>query len=356
MVYLKYNKVFLICNYCADYGGNFLASFDYLANKLLSRGVIVYFVFPKESQSKNWEIDLSKYRVIYCNFNYKNIVDVVSRHLNKNDSAVIHLNFVSSLILTKFKTAINNRTRYVFHQHMAVNFGAKQIIKGIVLRLCAPKDVAYIGVSPKVYRDVKKEMGGNKSYLVLNAIDTDRLTTSTEKKSNDILIFGTDFMRKGVDLAIAAIKNTKISRACNLLVVTHNQKSARQLIINKFNEIPNFVKILPPSQNVEKLYKHAFLFLSPSRLEAFGYAVVEAAYSGDQVIISDVSGQNVLSKIPGVKMIQSENIQQLRSTIINAYENRKGNRKKANAAAHEYIDSHYSLEHWTCNILKIYDA
>lgn len=54
VIYLKYNKVFFICDYCADYGGNFLASFNYLANRLLSRGVRVYFVFPKEAQGKNW--------------------------------------------------------------------------------------------------------------------------------------------------------------------------------------------------------------------------------------------------------------------------------------------------------------
>lgn len=261
VIYLKYNKVFFICDYCADYGGNFLASFNFLANRLLSRGVRVYFVFPKEAQGKNWEIDLSKFNVIYCSFDNTNIVNVVSHHLNNDDYAIIHLNFLSSLILTKFKKIIGDHVKYVFHQHMAVNFGLKQVIKGTVLRLCAPKKVAYIGVSPEVYRDVKREVGKRKSYLVLNAIDVKRLKLLPNTDSSDVLIFGTAFMQKGVDLAIKAIQNTILAKKCKLLVVTHDEKKARQLIQEQYGGLPKFVKLLPPVQNVEELYQKNISFL-----------------------------------------------------------------------------------------------
>ncbi|MGA3390877.1 glycosyltransferase [Lactiplantibacillus pentosus] len=234
---------------------------------------------------------------------------MVSHHLNNDDYAIIHLNFLSSLILTKFKKIIGDHVKYVFHQHMAVNFGLKQVIKGTVLRLCAPKKVAYIGVSPEVYRDVKREVGKRKSYLVLNAIDVKRLKLLSNTDSSDVLIFGTAFMRKGVDLAIKAIQNTILAKKCKLLVVTHDEKKARQLIQEQYVGLPKFVKLLPPVQNVEELYQKTFLFLSPSRLEAFGYASVEASYSGDQVIISDIPGQNILSAIPGVRTVPSENVQ-----------------------------------------------
>lgn len=356
VIYLKYNKVFFICDYCADYGGNFLASFNFLANRLLSRGVRVYFVFPKEAQGKNWEIDLSKFNVIYCSFDNTNIMNVVSHHLNNDDYAIIHLNFLSSLILTKFKKIIGDHVKYVFHQHMAVNFGLKQVIKGTVLRLCAPKKVAYIGVSPEVYRDVKREVGKRKSYLVLNAIDVKRLKLLPNTDSSDVLIFGTAFMRKGVDLAIKAIQNTILAKKCKLLVVTHDEKKARQLIQEQYGGLPKFVKLLPPVQNVEELYQKTFLFLSPSRLEAFGYAAVEASYSGDQVIISDIPGQNILSAIPGVRTVPSENVQQLRLEIIEAYKHRRDSYEDINAKARKYIDNHFSLEHWADSILRIYDS
>lgn len=351
------NKVIFICDYCADYGGNFLSSFCFLANKLLSKGIEVYFIFPKEAEYKQWEVDISPFNIIYCEFNNQSIIKSVNSCLNKDDSVIIHLNFLSSLLLIKLKKKVKNKAKYVFHQHMAVNFGLKQIIKGIILRLYAPRNTAFIGVSPKVYTDVQREVGKRKSYLVLNAIDLKRLDhDSTNSDSSNILIFGTDFTRKGVDLAIKAIQKSSISSACKLLVITHNVKEANKLILDRCGVIPDFVKILPPRQDVEELYHEAFLFLSPSRLEAFGYAGVEASYSGDQVIISNIPGQNVLSAIPGVKTVPSENVQQLRLEIIKAYKHRCDDREDINTKARKYIDNHFSLEHWADSILRIYDS
>lgn len=353
---MTYNKVFFICNYCADYGGNFLASFNSLANELVSKGIVVYFIFPQKAENIKWEIDLSPYNVFYCNFNDKDIISVINHHLTKRDHCIIHLNFLSSLFLLKLKKVLGNHAKYVFHQHMAVNFGLKQVIKGGVLRVFAPKNTAYIGVSPEVYRDVKREVGKRRSFLVLNAIDIKRLKSKSRIDNSNILIFGTDFMRKGVDIAIKAIQESTISQKCKLLIVTHNTVGARELILQQFGVVPDFVKILSPVQNIEELYQKSFLFLSPSRLEAFGYAGVEAAYSGDQVIISNIPGQNILLDIPGIKMVQSEDVNQLSLEIEKAYKHKHDDRKKVNTEARKYIDSHFSLEHWTNSILRIYDS
>lgn len=346
-----------ISDYSAKYGGNFLASFSFLANKLAEKNVDVYFIFPQEAEKQHWEVDLSKYNVFYSEFSSQNLIATIKACLRNNDHAIIHLNFLSSLFLIKMKKELKDYyVNFVFHQHMAINYSLKQTIKGLLLRKFAPKNTAYIGVSPEVYKDVKREVGSKKSYLVLNAIDIKRLDTFSHFNNHNILIFGTDFMRKGVDLSIKAIQHTKIEKECNLLIVTHKVEEAQQLILDKFNKVPDFVQIIPPVQNVENLYHKSFLFLSPSRLEAFGYAVVEAAYSGNQVIVSDIPGQNVLANIPGIQMIQSENINQLRAKITEAFTHRYDNRGKINQTARKYITDHFSLEHWTNKILKIYNS
>lgn len=352
---MNYNKVIYISDYKAKYGGNFLSSFSFLANKLKKNNVNVYFIFPKEAKKQEWEVDLSTFNVIYSDFSDKELINVINNCLTKNDTAIIHLNFLSSLFQLKLKNKINGKVKFVFHQHMAVNFGVKQVIKGIILRLFAPSNTAYIGVSPEVYKDVKKEVGEKNSYLVLNAIDTKRLKLYERSSNSNILIFGTDFIRKGVDLAIEAIQHSRVENLCKLIVVTHDTTNARNLILNKFGTIPKFIKIIPPVQNVQELYNNSFLFLSPSRLEAFGYAVVEAAYSGIQVIASDVPGQNILSDIPGIKIFQSENTAQLSSKIDDAYLDRNNNRKNLNKMTRQYINTHFSLDYWATSILKIYD-
>lgn len=349
-----YNKVFFVCNYAAKYGGNFLTSFHFLSNKLANNNIKIYFVFPIEAKKYNWEVDLSHFNVLYSKFDEKNIANTINSCLEERDSVIIHLNFVSSLYLIKLKNQINTKASYVFQQHMAVNFGIKQIIKGLILRTFAPQKTAYIGVSPEVYKDVKREVGIRKSYLIINAIDTRRLEPFHTIDNSNILIFGTDFKRKGVDLAIRAILHSKVKNKCKLIVVTHNKKDACDLIVNEFGVIPSFVRIASPVQDVRKLYNNSFLFLSPSRLEAFGYAVVEAAYSGVSVIASDVLGQNTLSTIPGVRMVPAEDVSSLRWEINNAFDHKDDNREKINKCARQYIDAHFSLESWANKILKVY--
>jgi glycosyltransferase involved in cell wall biosynthesis len=351
-----YNKVIFVCDYQAKYGGNFLSSFSFLAKKLIKNNVKVYFIFPEGAKGENWEVDLSDFEVIYSKFNSKDLVNTVNNCIAQNDFAIVHLNFLSSLFQLRLKRRIGKQAKIVFQQHMDVDFGAKQIVKGIILKLFAPKSTAYIGVSPEVYRDIKKEVGKKKSYLVLNAVDTNRLKPINRFQNSNILIFGTDFKVKGVDIAIKAIQHSKVENKCTLIIVTHNVENARQLILSEFGDVPNFVKIIPPVQNIKELYSKAFLFLSPSRSEAFGYAVVEAAYSGLQVIASDVPGQDTLAKVPGIQMFQSENIDQLRSKINSAYLHKNNNRENLNRMTRQYIDDHFSLDNWAKSIQKVYNS
>lgn len=345
-----------VCSYKAKYGGNFLASFKYLANRLAEKNIEVYFVFPKEAKSQKWEVDLSRFNVVYSEFNDQKLVNTIKCCLADTDFAIVHLNFLSSLLLLKLRRKIGEQANFVFHQHMSVNFGLKQIVKGVILRIFGPKNTIYIGVSPEVYSEVSKEVGKKRSRLVLNAIDTGRLKTVNKFNNSNILIFGTNFWGKGVDLAIKAIQHSKIEGKCNLVIVTHNIEEAHNFILKEFNEIPDFVQIKSPVQDITELYSNAFLFLSPSRQEAFGYAVVEAAYSGNQVIISNIPGQNILSSIPGVKAFQSKNVNVLRSKIVGAYEHKHDSREYINEVACRYITKYFSLRNWADHILMIYES
>lgn len=247
----------------------------------------------------------------------------------------------------------------MFHEHMI--FGSsfkqriKQIITGVLLRTIGPTNAIYIGVSPAVYQQLCQEVGKKKSRLVTNAIDTKRLNSHAAHDNNNILIYGTHFERKGVDLAISALVHSHLASSITLQIVTHNRTEAKKRIIAQYGTIPSFINILPPSSDVESLYDNCFLFLSPSRLEAFGYAVVEAAYSGDQVIASDVPGQNTLKDIPGITWVKPENAKQLYTAIEKAYIVHTQAKPDTIASVQKYIREHYSLNNWIDNVLYIYD-
>lgn len=169
-----------------------------------------------------------------------------------------------------------------------------------------------------------KSFGKEKTHLLTNAIDFDRLQLfSDNNTSNQVLIFGTDFYRKGVDLAIKAILKLDDSSNLNLLVVTHTPEKTIQLIKSEIGYLPNFVTVTKPTQNVASLYNQSFLFLSPSRSEAFGYANIEAAYCGCQVIAIDVPGQNTTKNTTNINWVEKDDVQGLSEAIFKAYLNRK---------------------------------
>lgn len=356
---MNYNKVIFVCNYAANYAGNFLASLNSLAKQLKKKRKTVIFIFPLEAKDKNWEIDLSEFQIIYSDFNNNEVLlKDIKNEILSGDRVIVHTHFISSIFLLKLKSILSNSDKIVFHQHMAVNYGLRQTIKGIILRLFGFGNTIYVGVSFDVYHDICQEVGKSKTRLVTNSLDLERLQCSDNRiannSDNNILIFGTDYRRKGVDLAINAVIKAYLDSKVKLVVVTHNPDNAETLIKREFGKIPHFVSVISPSNNVQELYKNSFLFLSPSRLEAFGYSVIEAAYSGLKVIASDVPGQNTLKNVPNIKWIDSENVQQLSNAILEEYNSPREDSESI-LETKKAIEENYSLDRWVKQIMKIYN-
>lgn len=100
-------------------------------------------------------------------------------------------------------------------------------------------------------------------------------------------------------------------------------------------------------------------FISPSRSEAFGYSVVEAAYCETQVIASDIPGQNSLKDIPGILWIEKENSVALSNAIDKCFYRRKKQLdylKKQKKVQKEYIRKNYNLNTWCDEIIEVYEA
>lgn len=360
---MQYKKVIFICNYAANYGGNFLTSLNKLSKKLEKKNIKVEYVFPLAAKDKKWEINLNDYKVSYINIDSKKELKKYFK-ANLIPRSVVHTHFLGSTQLLKIKQAVGNTSdiNIIFHEHMDLD-PKNSKLKNILYRLCVKyifKDIFFVGVSPSVYKRLCSIHGENKTYLVENAISFRRL----DKKSKNpflldnrkhLIIFGTDYKRKGTDIAIQALQNSKYSSRLELDVVTHNIKEAKRYIVEDNKTIPNNVKVLPTDNNVQDFYNNSLAFLSPSRHEAFGYAVVEAAYCGTQVIASDVPGQDTLKKIPFIYWVKKENIDQLTKAINSIYEKSDSEKKKDAHINKEFIMKNYSLDAWVNKIIDIYN-
>ena len=192
------------------------------------------------------------------------------------------------------------------------------------------------------------------STYVDNAIDFERFKIYDEKfefpqkDKIQITMFGFDYKRKGVDLAIKAMQD--ISDELNLhlnIVVSVDKESIQRQIIEEFSSIPKWVDILEPRNDIATYLNKTDVFISPSREEGFCYALVEAGYCKCLLISSKIPG--VPYHIPNCKVFESEKFEELTTQIketVKLYRQIDKNQTK------KYIEENYHIDLWSEKIQK----
>lgn len=360
---MYYKKVFFICNYAANYGGNFLASLNKLSEDLKKKNIEVDYIFPLAAKDKKWEVNLDDYEVSYIDINDKQELEKYF-NINLVPGSIIHTHFLVPKQLLKLKQVIGIRSniKIIFHEHMDLD-PSRNRLKNILRKLYFKfifHNIYSIGVSPSVYKRLCLICEKRKTYLVENTISFNRLDKIDRNPfPNDnkkhLIIFGTDYKRKGIDIAIKALQNSKYNTNLELDIITHNREEAKDYIRQDNKTIPDNIKVLSTDNNVQDFYNNSLAFLSPSRHEAFGYAVVESAYCGTQVVASDVPGQDTLKKIPFIYWVKKENVDQLTEAIDSIYEKTDSEKQKEARINKEFIMHNYSLDVWVDEIIDIYN-
>lgn len=150
------------------------------------------------------------------------------------------------------------------------------------------------------------------------------------------------------------ILNKKYSDLTLNIFLSSSGKYVRKKIIEKYGEIPSWVRLLEPIDNIVEYYDRACAFLSPSREERLCCSVIEAAYCRCPVIASDISGLNEI-RIPEIIWCESGNSQSLADRIDtflcmdDEEKCRLGDRLKASA------EKNYKLERWEDEMLAYYE-
>ena len=256
-----------------------------------------------------------------------------------DEYTILYFHFVGWRTLLAIKNALKDRQcALVFQEHMRQDFdgqssqGAMGFLKFALkkkLYKYAVDGCRVIGVSDAVYEDLCKIRGSRETYMVRNAISTERLDGYRENvlsldNEHDVVIFGTHFDRKGVDIALRAV--VKAGNGLRLVVLTHHEDDAIKRLDEVESEWRDFCVVKHVVEDVACVYNHALCFISPSRSEAFGYAVAEAAYCDAQVIAADIPGQNSMKCIPGIQWVSSDNA--LSEALVKCYEMNRDNPKE----------------------------
>ena len=355
---MKTFRVLHICDYAALYRGNFIDSLEAL--EIYHDNVENFYLFPfraKGTAAQKWIEDLNNdhERAYLQESNmFQNFI-LLSKILKKHKINRIVRHFSDSKIdiLIKLLFKGEHVVRF-FHCGCSVT---NNPIKHKLTEFIWHKN-KLVGVSDAITSDIRKVHPKFSAFSIVNAIHFDRLDVqeSFEKAEGiSLLMMGWDYMRKGVDLAIKACQPLQKKYNITLQIVGgKNESKIEELAHSILGENVNWIRYLPPTNNIGTYYWANNIFLSPSRQEAFGYANIEAVYCRNSVVLTKVDGQGELD-IDGAYWFDSENVeaftQKLEAAILEFNTPEKIAQREN---AKNQVQHTYSLAEWSNKLVCLF--
>lgn len=362
---LREKNILHIANYCAIYRGNFIESLDNLSRQVKKCGGESIYMFPQDAENIDWVKDLQNNgrKVYFFANNVLKDKKKIKRIIKENKIAIIHMHFLTSKQILSVQLAnIGKKVKGVihFHNHPQQLSGMKNLVRRMFYRR-----FVIIGVSQSVANVSKKCYPKNKIFSIPNALAFERLDIKHHidraeygLKQNSVvcLIFGFDFYRKGVDLALRALSelnNTGV-RYELLISLSKNFDAVQEETRKILGSLPEWVHIIKARNDVSSLYELSDIFLTPSREEGFCYSAVEAAYNSCVVVLSKIPAQEDLV-LPSAYFFIDGDIADFKNQIENA-ENGIKDKLLAMEEDKKFIRARYDLTQWSNEVISVYES
>lgn len=362
-------RVLQVMDYLAPYEGNFICSLKNLEKKLNKQNGRMIFLFPKSGENIEWIKKLNnecnsknKRKVLFFQEDVLKNVNIINKIIRKYGINIVHSHFClpKTQLAVKISCTLNKSVKLIQHYHnhyqISNNFIKKPIFKWIF------SGDLNIGCSESVTNSII--YNSNKNITVENAIDFTRLNNYEHidreeldigESSKVILMFGFDYLRKGVDLAIEAIK--PIAEKYNIILLLSISVGIGNIvkkIENHFGEIPYWVKIVPARNDIASYYHISDIFLSAAREEGFCYAMIEAIYCELKCISSDIPGPPL--DTPNIDTFDLDNVYELTHLIEQELGDINNSKRDKIKESKRYVEKKYDINFWSDKIVQIYSS
>jgi len=297
-------SVLELMNFAAPYPGNFFRSLSALEKEISARRGSVVYVMPERAAGLEWvetEMRAGK-KILFLPRERlqaeKTLKDIIkSRGIN-----IVHSHFIDAGMYIPLRLARlrYRRAAHIFHAHSTPRFRIGGPADFVRKHLVGAQQ--YLCVSPDVA--ARYTRGGRRCRVVPNAVDFARLEVKEPaaqafdgipagKKA--VLMFGYNFEIKGIDYVLKALEECDAGHEYTLMICAagHTGK-AQEGVVELLGAVPEWVKILPAREDIAAYYAAADLFVSASRTEGMSYAVIEAAYCGLPIVLSDIEANKAV--------------------------------------------------------------
>ncbi len=347
-------NLLIVSDYAAPYEGNFICSIKALCKEVNNDEGKIFFLFASKAKNIPWVIEFSKlHSVEFWDSNKKNWIKQLISIIREKKVQLIYTHFclLKTQIITKTGAKI---TKKMLVQHWHNHYQQCPGIKGVLVKWAFNGDLN-IGCSKSVADTLPYEF--KKVEYVDNAIDYTRLDNYDtqfeffeDKKGITILMFGFDYYRKGVDIAIQALKQIKDTYGIRLVIsLSINHDKIRNLIEESNGDIFDWVKIVNARNDVATYYHASDIFLSASREEGFSYALLESVYCGCIPISSRIGGPPYES-IPYCYTFGNEDYKELQEKIIEAIDEYSMAQNQKKIERREAVIKKYDLNVWAASV------
>ncbi|WP_278853216.1 glycosyltransferase family 4 protein [Gordonibacter pamelaeae] len=359
-------KVLFVVNLASEYGGNIMACIKGVSRRLKQSGAEVYYLFPYEASGRAWLSDLDQESVSFADFGRFSLFnELIIQRKKLGRKTIVHAHFLITIQIATIRLLF---PKVVNHFHMTASTLPASVSWKEVFRRIVYRSVTTVAVSPAVASDLRERFSLNSGQCVciLNAVDfsasrmknrigCSRVAAMRGAARGIFLVgmFGTHYECKGVDIAALALN--ELGGSYKLEVLSHDVEATRKKL-DKLCLEDAYIEVRPVVEDVGSFYGSIDLFISPSRAEAFCYAIVEAAWSGCQVAASLVPGQDCLKAIPGSIWFEPENPMALAEAIAAAQLSQmRGELHETACKQRAFVERTYSLETWIKQIIALYD-
>jgi glycosyltransferase involved in cell wall biosynthesis len=340
-----------ICDYAAAYKGGFINALEFLRKDSQKHGQQHIYLLPHRALStnaKNWIEELcNDGATVYVQTDsfVKNIslvrriikkhsIGKICRHFNDLKMDIIIRLFFPSIPVIRFFQCTYSAT------------GISHAVRSFLYK----KDVL-VGVSKSVTEKAMKSFPNRDILTLEHALSLDRLSkVDAFPKADKVscLAVGYNCKVKGIDLTFEVFERLRKKYDALLYVVVASHLDEFEAEVRKtFGNKPDWLTILPPTENIGTYYHNTDIILSPSRSEgALPFVVFEAMYCGSLAVASDIP-QQITDKVSTVRYFRSEDVDDYEKVLSKAIDDlnlpeTENERKKA---VDEILEN-YSMQVW----------
>ena len=350
-----------ISSYMGPYYGNYVASVISCERAIQARGYSSVYIFPKDVASYSWveklrQVNQNLYFLDYAPKSIKNVI-ALWRIFKKNRINLIYSRMCGWDITAR---AAAPCTPIVWHMEMGVNLSVrrKRIKNWLKFRILALGPVYHVAASVPVAEAINSLHPRHKCVANPNSLDFSRLRpkAASFKPRNvplKLLTFGYDPKTKGLDVALDACELLNRESVRFQLLVSAQQKTC-SYVKERYTVQPDWLTLLPPTDDIAALYEESDIMLLPSRSEGFSYCLAEAIYSGLPVICSDIQANEWASELKNTFFFRSEDPTSLAETIELCAQ--QPVEKSDCDFNRSLLQEKYSLEAWTKLSLQVIES